>query len=56
MWSEGFIDGYKFYLSDDEFIMVRPSGTEPLLRVYCQAPDAVQVRKILDMAQKTLLG
>lgn len=50
------IDGYKFYLSEDEFIMVRPSGTEPLLRVYCQAPDATQVRKILDMAQETLLA
>lgn len=50
------IDGYKFYLSDDEFIMVRPSGTEPLLRVYCQAPNAQEVRKILDMAQKTLLN
>lgn len=49
-------DGYKFYLSDDEFIMVRASGTEPLLRVYCQAPNAGEVRKILDMARQTLLG
>jgi len=50
------IDGYKFYISEDEFIMVRPSGTEPLLRVYCQAPNATEVRKILDMAQETLLA
>lgn len=49
-------DGYKFYISDDEFIMVRASGTEPLLRVYCQAPNAAEVRKILDMARETLLG
>jgi phosphomannomutase len=50
------IDGYKFYISEDEFIMVRASGTEPVLRVYCQAPNAAEVRKILDMAKETLLA
>jgi phosphomannomutase len=50
------LDGYKFYISEDEFIMVRASGTEPLLRVYCQAPTAKEVRIILDMANETLLA
>jgi len=50
------LDGFKFYLSDDEFIMVRASGTEPVLRVYCQAPTSAEVRIILDMAKETLLG
>lgn len=50
------LDGYKFYISEDEFIMVRASGTEPLLRVYCQAPDATAVRQILNMAKETLLA
>lgn len=50
------IDGYKFYISEDEFIMVRASGTEPVLRIYCQAPDAAEVRKILDMAKSSLLA
>jgi phosphomannomutase len=50
------LDGYKFYVSDDEFIMVRASGTEPLLRVYCQAPDALAVRTLLDAAKQTLLS
>lgn len=49
------MDGYKFYLSDDEFIMVRASGTEPVLRVYGQAPDYNQVRSIIEDAKKTLL-
>lgn len=47
-------DGYKFYLENDSWIMVRPSGTEPVLRVYCQAPDKATVRALLDDAHKSL--
>ncbi len=49
-------DGYKFYLSDSEWLMVRPSGTEPVLRVYAQAPTLAEARKILDAAKRDLLG
>jgi len=42
--------------SDDEWVMIRPSGTEPVLRVYAQAPNAAGVRKILDAAKETVLG
>ena len=36
------IDGYKFYLTEDEWIMVRASGTEPVLRVYAQTPSCTE--------------
>lgn len=31
------LDGYKFFFSDDEWLMVRSSGTEPVLRLYAEA-------------------
>ena len=43
------VDGTKFYLDgEDRWLMVRPSGTEPVLRVYAQGADAQETRKILD--------
>jgi phosphomannomutase len=50
------IDGYKFYVTEDEWIMVRASGTEPVLRVYAQTPTFAQSRALLDDAKVTLLG
>lgn len=50
------LDGHKFILDDNSWILIRPSGTEPILRVYAQATDAAAARKILDAANATLLG
>ena len=50
------IDGFKFYFGDDSWVMIRPSGTEPVLRVYAQAPSAEAVRAILDATRQTVLG
>lgn len=49
------IDGFKFYLRDDAWVMIRPSGTEPVLRVYAQAPTDEEVRQILDATKAALL-
>jgi phosphomannomutase len=44
-------DGYKFRLADDSWLLIRFSGTEPVLRLYCQAPDLTQVRQTLNWAR-----
>ncbi len=50
------IDGYKFFVADDEWIMVRASGTEPVVRIYAQTPSTAQSRALLDAAKTTLIG
>lgn len=45
------VDGYKFRLSDDSWLLIRFSGTEPVLRLYCQAPNMVEVKKTLEWAR-----
>ncbi|NJK35446.1 MAG: phosphoglucomutase/phosphomannomutase family protein [Oscillatoriales cyanobacterium SM2_2_1] len=40
-------DGYKFRLADDAWLLVRFSGTEPLLRLYCEAPTPAAVGELL---------
>ena len=45
------LDGVKLNLSGDAWILFRPSGTEPVLRVYCEAPNAGEVEMILEAAQ-----
>jgi phosphomannomutase len=40
-------DGYKFVLSDGSWLLIRFSGTEPLVRIYSEALSMEMVRKIL---------
>jgi phosphomannomutase len=36
-------DGFKFYLEDGSWVLLRASGTEPLIRVYSEAADQAAV-------------
>lgn len=48
------IDGTKFNLGNDRWVMIRPSGTEPVLRVYCEAETKEKVAEILEQAVATI--
>jgi phosphomannomutase len=41
------LDGYKFVMDDGGWLLVRFSGTEPLIRVYTETTDAAAVDQIL---------
>jgi phosphomannomutase len=45
------LDGIKLNLSDQAWILFRASGTEPLLRIYCEASDQASVARLLTGAQ-----
>jgi alpha-D-glucose phosphate-specific phosphoglucomutase len=40
-------DGVKYYLNDGSWLLIRPSGTEPVLRVYAEAPSDERVQALL---------
>lgn len=45
-------DGSKFRLADQSWLLIRFSGTEPVLRLYCEAANPAQVHKILKWAKQ----
>lgn len=49
------IDGYKYFFNDDDWFMIRPSGTEPVLRNYAQSHSQEKAFSILKAAEQTLL-
>ena len=42
-------DGVKFIAQDTSWLMLRPSGTEPILRIYAEAKSEADVRKLLEL-------
>jgi len=45
-------DGYKFSLEDGGWLLIRFSGTEPIMRVYCETTHPDRVQAILQDGQK----
>jgi phosphomannomutase len=46
------LDGVKYVMADDSWLLIRPSGTEPVLRVYAEAREEKIVQALLEFGQK----
>ncbi len=45
-------DGFRFFLVDDSWLLIRLSGTEPLVRLYSEAKSLERARALLDEGKK----
>ncbi len=50
------VDGLKLYLEGGAWVLVRPSGTEPKLRIYAEATDEETLGALLSAARERVAG
>jgi phosphomannomutase len=50
------LDGYKYFFDDDTWLMLRASGTEPVLRTYAEAKTREEALQILEEARKVIMS
>lgn len=50
------IDGYKYHFNGGEWLMIRASGTEPVVRVYAEAADKNELETFLEQSVKDVLA
>jgi alpha-D-glucose phosphate-specific phosphoglucomutase len=46
------VDGVKYILTDDSWLLIRPSGTEPVLRVYAEGRSQAMVKALLGFGEQ----
>ncbi len=49
-------DGTKYMLEDDSWILMRASGTEPVVRLYVEAASEARVKELVEAGRKFILG
>jgi alpha-D-glucose phosphate-specific phosphoglucomutase len=47
-------DGFRFFLGDESWLLIRFSGTEPLVRIYAEAESIERARELLDEGEKLI--
>ncbi len=45
-------DGVKYIMADDSWLLIRPSGTEPVLRVYAEGRSQAMVKALLEYGEQ----
>ena len=54
--SSNFIDGFKFEFRDDSWLLIRPSGTEPVLRIYAESKSKNKTDILLNKTKQEIDG
>ena len=49
-------DGLKLIFEDGSWVLFRLSGTEPVCRIYCEAPTQKELQELAETARRFLLG
>ncbi len=50
------IDGVKFIFADKSWMLMRPSGTEPMVRIYAETENKDDLEVLLEQGRRYLLG
>ena len=46
----------KFLFENNAWMLMRPSGTEPMVRIYAESENKQELEEILEQGRKYLLG
>jgi alpha-D-glucose phosphate-specific phosphoglucomutase len=49
-------DGVKHILEDGSWLLVRASGTEPIVRIYAESKDKDKIKPLIDLGEKLVFG
>jgi phosphoglucomutase len=49
------LDGVKFIFADQSWMLMRPSGTEPMVRIYAESEDKKDLEELLEQGRRYLL-
>ena len=50
------VDGVKFVFADKSWMLMRPSGTEPMVRIYAESENKDDLEVLLEQGRRYLLG
>jgi alpha-D-glucose phosphate-specific phosphoglucomutase len=50
------MDGVKYIMADDSWLLIRPSGTEPVLRVYAEGRSQQMVKALLEYGEQVAVS
>ena len=48
-------DGFKFFFTENEWLMIRSSGTEPIIRLYAEAETEEIAQEIIFSGMKAIM-